>query len=108
MKLTINERVIQLMLSSGKGQGLTNCQRLSPSPDETSLQVKERRHLLKDVQAGQLLSVSALVTNLSAITVVKKRNTGENLTVRECQLTDPTGSIKLVLWQSFVEKVEEG
>lgn len=63
---------------------------------------------LKDVQAGQLLSVSALVTNLSAITVVKKRNTGENLTVRECQLTDPTGSIKLVLWQSFVEKVEEG
>ena len=51
---------------------------------------------------GQLLIVTALVSNVEPAKVVK-RATNEKITVTECQLTDPTGTIELVLWEEFVK-----
>ena len=51
----------------------------------------------------QLLTVTALVSNLEPAKEVVKRATNEKITVTECQLTDPTGTIKLVLWEEFVK-----
>lgn len=62
---------------------------------------------LKDLQPGQLLSVSGMVSNLTDSKVVKTK-ASRDISVRECQLTDPTGSVKLVMWDSFVDKVQEG
>ena len=63
---------------------------------------------LKDLKAGQLLTFTAMANNLSPIKEITKRATNEKLHVRDCQITDPTGSIKLVLWQSFAEQVKDG
>ena len=51
----------------------------------------------------QLLTVTALVSNLEPAKEVVKRATNEKITVTECQLTDPTGTIELVLWEEFVK-----
>ena len=62
---------------------------------------------LKDLQPGQLLTVSGMVSNLTDSKVVKTK-AKRDISVRECQLTDPTSSVKLVMWDSFVDKVQEG
>ena len=59
---------------------------------------------LKDLQPGQLLTVSGMASNLTDSKIVKKR-ASRHISVRECQLTDPTGSVKLVMWDSFVDKI---
>ena len=49
-----------------------------------------------------------MATNLSPIKEVIKRPTNEKLHVRDCQITDRTGSIKFVPWKSFAEQVKDG
>lgn len=59
------------------------------------------------LKGGQLLTVTALVSNVEPAKEVVKRTTNE-ITVTEWQLTDPTGTIKLVLWEEFVKQVSNG
>ena len=63
---------------------------------------------LKDLKAGQLLTLTAMASNLGTIKEVNKRTAGDEITVRECQITDPTGSVKLVLWASFADNIVDG
>ena len=63
---------------------------------------------LNMLTGGQLLTVTALVRNVEPAKEVVKRATNEKITVTECQLTDPTGTIKLVLWKEFVKQVSNG
>lgn len=62
---------------------------------------------LNMLKGGQLLTVTALVSNVEPAKEVVKRTTNE-ITVTEWQLTDPTGTIKLVLWEEFVKQVSNG
>lgn len=62
---------------------------------------------LKDLQPGQLLTVSAMASNLTDSKIVKTK-ASRHISARECQLTDPTSSVKLVMWDSFVDKIQEG
>lgn len=57
---------------------------------------------------GQVLSITAMVTNIQPKKEVTKKTTKQIISLQECQLTDPTGSIKLVMWEDFVQKCENG
>lgn len=48
-----------------------------------------------------------MANNLGSIKEVNKKATGE-VNVRKCQITDPTGSVKLVLWASFADNIVDG
>ena len=63
---------------------------------------------LKDLKPGQLLTITAMVSNLTATKEVVNKATQQKVLVRECQLTDPTGSSKLVLWDKFPDQVTDG
>lgn len=63
---------------------------------------------LKDLKAGQLLTLTAMANNLGSIKELNKRATGEKVNIRECQITDPTGSVMLVLWASFADNIVDG
>lgn len=63
---------------------------------------------LKDLKAGQLLTLTAMANNLGSIKELNKRATGEKVNIRECQIIDPTGSVMLVLWASFADNIVDG
>ena len=63
---------------------------------------------LKDLKPGQLLTLTAMVSNLSSTKEIVKRTTGEKVAIREGQITDPTGTVKLALWESFTDQVVDG
>lgn len=62
---------------------------------------------LKDLQPGQLRTVSGMARNLTNSKIVKTK-ASRHISVRECQLTDPTGSVKLVMRDSSVDEIQEG
>lgn len=63
---------------------------------------------LKDLKPGQLLMLTAMANNLASTEEVNKKVTGEKVNVRECQITDPTGSVKLEVWASFADNTVDG
>ena len=50
---------------------------------------------------GQLTSVTAKVASMEPIKTIKKN--GEELVLQEIMLVDPSGAMKLVLWQEFTD-----
>lgn len=63
---------------------------------------------LKDIRPNQMLSIVGLVSGITPIKQVTIRTSNLSVSVRECQITDPSGSVKLTLWEDFVSQVEEG
>ena len=61
---------------------------------------------LSEVHYQQLITIKGKVVQLSGIKKVNTRNGLKQKT--DCYLTDPTGSIKLTLWEDFVNDVQEG
>ena len=59
-------------------------------------------------KSGQILSMKALVSNVQPKKDVIKKATKQVISLQECQLSDTTGSIKLTLWEDFVNKCETG
>ena len=59
-------------------------------------------------RAGQLLSLTAMVTNIQPAKDVTIKATNKTVLLQECLLTDPSGSIKLVVWENFVNKCKSG
>lgn len=59
-------------------------------------------------RSGQLLSITAMVTNRQPAKEVTIKATNKTVSLQECLLTDPSGSIKLVLWENFVQKCQSG
>ena len=55
---------------------------------------------VKSVRIGQHVSVKAKVTNMS-----KEEKAGD-LTLVNCTLLDPSASIEMVLWENFINQVE--
>ena len=49
-----------------------------------------------------------MANNLGSIKEVKKKANGEKVNIKECQITDPTGSVKIVLWASFADNIADG
>ena len=49
-----------------------------------------------------------MANNLGSIQEVSKRTTGDKINARECQITDPTRSVRLVLWASFADNIVDG
>ena len=60
--------------------------------------------IIKSICVGQIISIKAKVYHL---TPVKKVQSGK-LQMVEAHLVDPTGTIKMILWQSFVAKIQLG
>ncbi|XP_028514271.1 uncharacterized protein LOC114574147 [Exaiptasia diaphana] len=75
-------------------------------PSPTALQVQIGN--LNMFRASQLLSITALVSNIQPKKDVTKKSNKQIVSLQECQLTDPTGNIKLVLWEEFVDRCESG
>ena len=73
-----------------------------PELDFQRSQIQSSTTLLsvKSVRIGQHLTVKAKVTNMS------KELKGGDLTLVNCTLLDPTASIKMVLWENFINQVE--
>lgn len=63
---------------------------------------------LNNLKTGQLISITAYVNCLTSIKEVTQKSTKQQVSVRECMLTDSTGSVKLVLWGTFTSKVANG
>ena len=61
---------------------------------------------IRSVSLNQLITVKAKVCNLSG--KKKVHSLKDPLTKVNGQLVDPTGSIPIVLWETFTEAVEEG
>ena len=59
---------------------------------------------LQQVVPEQNVNLKAKVTRLSGVKKVPRGN--HHLTKQECFITDPTGSIKLILWESQVATLE--
>lgn len=55
---------------------------------------------------GQLTSVTAKVASIEPTKTINKN--GEELVLQEVMLVDPSGTMKLVLWQEFVELLVAG
>ena len=73
-----------------------------PELDFQRLQIQSSTTLLsvKSVRIGQHVTVKAKVTNMS------KQLKGGDLTLVNCTLLDPTASMKMVLWENFINQVE--
>lgn len=63
---------------------------------------------LHNLKTRQLISITAYVNCLTGIKEVTQKATKVQVNVRECMLTDATGSVKLVLWGTFTSKVQNG
>jgi hypothetical protein len=63
---------------------------------------------LQNLKAAQLLNIKGYVNCLTPVKTVTQKSNQTEVDVRECQLTDHTGSVKLVLWGKFTTKVENG
>lgn len=59
---------------------------------------------LSNVSVGQLVTVKAKVVHLSPIKVLQS----EKLRMNQAHLVDPSGTIRIVLWEEFVSAVAEG
>ena len=53
------------------------------------------------IDVGQLTSVTAKVASMETIKTINKN--GEELVLQEIMIVDPSGTMKLVLWQEFTE-----
>ena len=63
---------------------------------------------IADIQNGQQrVIVEGKVEQIPSPRTVTSRKTGEELTVADLQLSDDTGSIKLVLWNEQIRQVKE-
>ena len=62
---------------------------------------------VKQILLGQLINVKATVRQLSASKVIST-SAGAHLKKQEAVLADPFGSIKIILWESFVDTIETG
>ena len=71
------------------------CNKVSPASKAVTI------GSLNMLTGGQLLTVTALVSNAEPAKEVVKRATNEKITVTECQLTDPTGTVGGVCEISF-------
>lgn len=58
------------------------------------------------ISLGQLVDITAKVTHMTGSKFIKMDNT--TLKQSRAILLDPTGSIKVVFWESFVDSVEDG
>lgn len=56
---------------------------------------------------GQLINVKATVRQLSGSKVIST-TAGARLNKQEAVLADPFGSIKIILWEGFVDTIETG
>ena len=59
---------------------------------------------LSNVSVGQLVTVKAKVVHLSPIKVLQSKK----LRMNQAHLVDPSGTIRIVLWEEFVSAVAEG
>ena len=57
---------------------------------------------LKNIAAEQLITIKAKIVNLSGVNVVPLAN--ETLRKREIDISDPTGTSKLLLWEESCEQ----
>ena len=73
-----------------------------PELDFQRSQIQSSTTLLsvKSVRIGQHVTVKAKGTNMS------KELKGGDLTLVNCTLLDPTASMKMVLWENFINQVE--
>lgn len=73
-----------------------------PELDFQRSQIQSSTTLLsvKSVRVGQHITVKAKLTNMS-----KQQKAGD-LTLVNCILLDPTASMKMVLWENFINQVE--
>ena len=73
-----------------------------PELDFKRAQIQSSNTLLsvKSVRIGQHVTVKAKVTNMS------KELKGGDLTLVNCTLLDPTPSIKMALWENFINQVK--
>ena len=61
---------------------------------------------LSGVHFQQLITIKAKVTNMGATKTVNTSNGVKRKA--DCYLTDPSGTIKLTLWEDFINDVQEG
>ena len=59
-------------------------------------------------KTSKLLTLTAMEKNLGSTKEVTKRAIGEKINVRDCQITDPTESVELVLWGTFADNIVDG
>ncbi len=62
---------------------------------------------VKQILLGQLINVKATVRQLSGSKVIST-SAGARLKKQEAVLADPFGSIKIILWESFVDTIATG
>lgn len=62
---------------------------------------------LQNLKQGQLITLKGYVNCMTPIKQVTQRATQSQVYVKECQLTDTTGSMKLVLWGKFTTQVQD-
>ena len=61
---------------------------------------------LQHLKSQQLITIKAYVNCLTDVKQVTQKTTQQQVNVRECQVTDATGSTKLVLWGAFTSQVQ--
>ena len=59
---------------------------------------------LKKVAPNQTVTIKGKVVNLSG----RKKIAGKNLSKQEGMIADSNDTMKVVLWESFIDSVEEG
>lgn len=62
---------------------------------------------VKSILFGQLINVKATVRQLSGSKIIST-SAGARLKKQEAVLVDPFGSIKIILWEDFVDTIETG
>lgn len=57
------------------------------------------------IMPGQLVNIKATAREITGTKLISKTN-GEKLKKQETMLVDPFGSIKMILWENFVDSIE--
>lgn len=78
------------------------CQSVEPSTVESTI------GNLNNLKMAQLITLVAHVNCLTSVKQVTQKSTQCKVDLRECQLTDTSGSTKLTLWGKFTTQVENG
>ena len=61
---------------------------------------------LQNLKIAQLITIKGYVNCLTPIRQVTQKATQSQVDLRECQLSDAAGSVKLILWGRFTTEVQ--